>query len=110
MTTLGMDYTFSIGNGLYLMSETALVHFGKTYKRLQHDSVLSAVMLDYPLSIFDTITLLNQYEWQENVLIHSIVFRRTYDYLSFQLMLNYDFKTNTYESIKYVQFTVNYDL
>jgi hypothetical protein len=109
MATFGLDYTFSWGNGLYVLTENAFIVFGKT-DSWRNDAVLSALMLDYPLSMLDKISLFNQYEWKEKVSVHTLIFRRTYDHLSFQINLTHDFGSNKTDSIKYTQITVNYDI
>jgi hypothetical protein len=110
MSTIGLDYTFGWGNGLYMLNENAVIHSGETTNSLRNDAVLSALMLDYPLSMLDKITLLNQYEWKENVSVHTLIFRRTYDHLSFQINLTHDFGSDKTNSAKYAQITVNYDI
>ncbi len=89
--TFGVDYTFGIGNGLYTMLETNLSHSSTgDYKKLYNDGVHSALLLDYPLGLLDTISLLNLVDHKNSKSLHTLILRRSYDYLSLELGFTHD--------------------
>ncbi|MDZ4122353.1 MAG: hypothetical protein U1C33_08010, partial [Candidatus Cloacimonadaceae bacterium] len=85
-TTLGVDYTFDWGNGIYVLCENMLSHRGSgSLASLHARDALAALMVDYPLGLLDKLSLLNIYDYKAGKSLHTIMVRRTYDYLSFQL-------------------------
>jgi len=106
--TVGLDYTFGIGNGLYVMSEYNMGYGGNGEWKRQNSSL--AVMLDYPLSILDKVTLLTQYDLQHENWVQSLLWRRTYDRLSIQIGVNYSSGgEGPIPAHRLVQLTLNYD-
>jgi hypothetical protein len=90
-STLGLDYTFGLGNGLYAVLETNLSYSSpEDLDNLRNQSTLSALMLDYPLGLLDNIALLSIYDYKCQKSLHSLVFRRIYDHLSFEASLTHD--------------------
>jgi len=75
----GLDYTFDIGNGFYLLGE----HFNLT--RTQEafssgdDINFSAILLRYPLGLLDEITGIFYYDWENEELYRLLSWQRTYD-------------------------------
>lgn len=76
---IGLDYTFDIGNGLYLLGE----HF--RLERVQKafgpgDPVdFSALLVRYPLSIQDDIAGIFYYDWDNGDFYRFLNWQRTYD-------------------------------
>jgi hypothetical protein len=76
---LGLDYTFDIGNGLYVLGE----HFNLA--RTQNafgtglTSDFSAFLIRYPLGLLDDITGIFYYDWENNDFYRFISWQRTYD-------------------------------
>jgi hypothetical protein len=61
LTTYGVDYTFDWGNGLHLLSELLVAHSGFDFAGSSDNvsqSHYTAFMADYPLTIFDSLSLL----------------------------------------------------
>lgn len=84
--TLGMDYTVSIGNGLYLMSETNMNHMGYAgWEAMEPQTVTSALAMTYPLGILDSVIFTILREWKNDHGRYDMLFRRTYDHLGFEI-------------------------
>lgn len=89
--TVGLDYTFPLGNGLAITAENLLGHgAAKGCNRLRNTRHSLAVLINYPLSLLDSIILLELHSFSENTDNLAIVWRRAYDYLSWELGLNLD--------------------
>jgi hypothetical protein len=63
LSTLGMDYTFGIGNGLSLISESMLLSSGNEWMEIQNTNWISTLMLTYPLTMFDNLSLIAYHVW-----------------------------------------------
>jgi hypothetical protein len=76
---VGLDYTFGIGNGLYLLGE----HFNlaRTRKAFQSgdDTNFSAILLRYPLGLLDELTGIFYYDWENEEWYRFFSWQRTYD-------------------------------
>lgn len=85
MLTLGLDYTFGIGNGLYAVAEHMLNRY--TEELIGYDDItdqdiqISAVMLNYPLTFFDNLMLIGFYSWETKDFYQYLGWQRTYDSL-----------------------------
>jgi len=77
--SLGLDYTFGVGNGLYLMGE----HFNLTRAQEAfgsgNDANYSAVLARYPLGLLDEITGIFYYDWENAGIYRFLSWQRTYD-------------------------------
>lgn len=85
--TLGADYTFGIGSGLYMVCEHM---FSRRYERFfENDDLMqaSALMFNYPLGLFDNIALIGFYAWETDDLYKYLSWQRTYDNLIINLGL-----------------------
>jgi len=87
MLTLGLDYTFGIGNGLYVLGEYMINQLSNEFNESDRDAQLSAVMLNYPLGIFDNLALMAFYSWESDDMIQYISWQRTYDKIVLNLAL-----------------------
>jgi hypothetical protein len=84
---LGMDYTFSVGNGLNLITE---------YFRYSNKTVLAgkglkgnfnALSVNYPFGLLNNISAVVYYNWEQQDWYRFINLQRKYDYLSLYLMV-----------------------
>lgn len=87
MLTLGADYTFGLGNGLYILGEHMLNRFGNKIGNDQQDAQLSAILASYPLGLFDTLSGMVFYSWEINDWIQYISWQRSYDHIVLNLSL-----------------------
>lgn len=89
--TLGMDYTFGWGSGLYAMLETNVIHSSNTELTNLHPKyITNALMLNYPMGLLDALSILSMYEHKSDRSVHSLIWRRNYDYLSIEASITHD--------------------
>lgn len=116
--TLGGDYTFGLGNGLYALAELSLL-----WKQQNHGLAegklpgftsdwRGALMLNYPLGLLDSLVLLGTYNnGSAGRYNASLSWRRTYDKLSWDLSLAYDSANPLSQaSAAALSLTINYDI
>jgi hypothetical protein len=84
--TVGLDYTFDLGNGLYVLGE----HFNlaTTQEAFGQGNGIdfSAVLFRYPLGLLDDITGIIYYDWENNDWYRFISWQRTYDKWRFNII------------------------
>lgn len=81
MATVGIDYTFGIGNGLYLVLEHMLTGASKEPFGWDEDAQVSAYMLSYPIGIFDSVSAIGFYNWELEEYSQHLSWQRAYDNL-----------------------------
>jgi len=83
---VGLDYTFGLGNGLNIIGE----HFVMTASQRAWSSgetvKFSALALNYPLGLLDTLTGIIYYDWKNKDNYSFFRWQRTYDQWSFHVM------------------------
>jgi hypothetical protein len=83
---IGLDYTFSVGNGLYILGE----HFNwartKEAFGSGNDINFSAMLIRYPLGLLDEITGILYYDWENKEFYRFISWQRTYDKWRFNII------------------------
>lgn len=77
--TLGGDYTFGIGNGLYVLAEHLFVSASDELFKNRLDGNTSALMVSYPVGIFDSFQAVSYYSWNAEKLFQYYNWQRTYD-------------------------------
>jgi len=91
MLTLGLDYTFGIGNGLYVVAEHMINRY--TNELIGYDDItdqdiqMSAIMLNYPLTFFDNLMLIEFYSWETKDFYQYLGWQRIYDNIVVNLAL-----------------------
>jgi len=85
--TIGADYTFGLGNGLYLAGEHLIFDLSSDLSTRQAGAEFSALMGSYNVSLWDMVMGLFYYSWETQELFNFITWRRTYDNFSFNLSL-----------------------
>lgn len=87
LSTIGMDYTFGIGNGLY----TVVEHFSTVLSNdafgWDDDVHLSAFSLSYPVGLFDNLRVIGYYFWEQEESSQYLSWQRTYDNLVINVSL-----------------------
>jgi hypothetical protein len=117
--TIGADYTFGIGNGLYIMGE-AYYYWDLSYHficKSEYDysnQYSGAIVLKYPLGLLDTIQIVSDvsnstFRWNHPSIMLS--WRRVYDKLSWDVALKWvkDGIHITNDREYQAKLTVNYD-
>ncbi|MFO7732630.1 MAG: hypothetical protein R6X21_03165 [Candidatus Aminicenantes bacterium] len=85
--TVGMDYTFGLGNGLTALAEH--FHLESSARAFTSGESLSysALLLRYPLALLDELNGIFYYDWKNRNAYSFISWKRTYDALSLNVML-----------------------
>lgn len=83
----GIDYTFGLGNGLNLLTECLWAGAADKPFETKQGTWLSAMHLNYPVSLFDNIGAIVYYDWMNHDWYRFIQWQRTYDSISFYLMV-----------------------
>jgi hypothetical protein len=89
MISLGMDYTFDLGNGLYMRVEHMAAVISEDLFGWDEDEHVSAFSLSYPVGTIDTLTAIGYYLWEQKEYGQYIRWQRTYDHLELSLGLFY---------------------
>jgi hypothetical protein len=70
LLTLGVDYTFSLGNGLHVVNENLIASLFDTKASLQQSLVFSGISLSYPLSLLDQVQTMSSVTGSRNTVTH----------------------------------------
>jgi len=93
LTTLGLDYVFSLGNGVAITLENMVLADSKQrISSLIYQELVSALLISYPIGLLDNIQILGSYAQESEEYLGSINWRRTYDYFAFDFSMS-DSKT-----------------
>jgi len=87
MATLGLDYTFGIGNGLYVLAEHQVTLQSAAAFGFDEETHLSAFSVSYPLGLFDTLTAYSYYAWEPQAYSQHVSWQRSYDNLVINVSL-----------------------
>jgi len=88
--TLGMDYTFGLGNGLNVIGEFMFVQFSEEWIDDSKPTQLVAIMMAYPITLFDRISLVSTYNIVPNQGSFFINYEHQFKVFSGYLMLFYN--------------------
>lgn len=99
MSTLGIDYTFGIGNGLNVIAEYMPIRYSPNNYFVDPEEQLFALSFSYPLNIMDQLLYMCYYSETRDKLFHYLRYQRTYDKYSINFALFY------YPEIGYDVFT-----
>jgi hypothetical protein len=83
--TIGIDYTFDVGNGFNVLTEYFALENTKDVFKSGEGIAFSALSMNYPLNLLDTALGILYYDWKEKELYRFISFQRNYDNWSFFL-------------------------
>ncbi len=83
--TLGADYTLEIGNGLYILAEHLFISAADKLFKNRLNGNTSALMVSYPVGIFDSFQAVTYYSWNAEKLFQYYNWQRTFD----SFMLNF---------------------
>jgi hypothetical protein len=89
--TLGVDYTWSVGNGIYTLGEAQLwAETGSPVRSLNRKYVTYAFTANYPLNILDSFLYYGIMRDDGAVSSQNFIWRRKYDRLSWDLAVFWD--------------------
>ncbi|MCF7796734.1 MAG: hypothetical protein K9N11_05880 [Lentisphaeria bacterium] len=100
LVTLGGDYTFGIGNGLYAVTEYQNIH----NSALDQPSQTFAAQLNYPIGFMDQLFLLTLYNDNLHFSGYYAGWQRQYDRLSWQILAGYMDKELTWQASSSIAF------
>jgi len=83
---VGMDYTFGIGNGLNVMGEHIWFHSSEEFFSSGENLSFTALLLRYPVGLFDSLTGIFYYDWKNNALYNFINWGMVWDKISLYLI------------------------
>ncbi len=83
---VGIDYTFGIGNGLYIVYEQILASYNEKTFSFDNTSSFSLLSLSYPVGIFDNLSGIVYYDWENNKSYNFISWQHSYNNLSLYCM------------------------
>lgn len=84
--TIGIDYTFEIGNGLNLLTEYFVLENMDDILKSGDGIQFSTISANYPLSVIDKISGIVYYDWDNKVFYRLVTMQRNYDNWSFYLL------------------------
>lgn len=79
MLTVGADYTFALGNGPHLLFEQFVRDEAQHAFGSGKGGWLSALSIDYPLSVLDKVAAIVYYDWDRNEWSRLLQWQRSYD-------------------------------
>jgi hypothetical protein len=82
----GIDYTFAIGNGLYLAYEQLLATYDERPFSFSNRTLFSLMTVSYPLGIFDKLSTIMYYNWTERNIYSFLNWQRQFDKIVFHVM------------------------
>jgi hypothetical protein len=82
----GTDYTFNLGNGLYVIYEQLLASNDEKPFNFQNTTSLSLVSLSYPIGPFDNISGITYYDWKNRNIYTFINWQKQFNKITFYLM------------------------
>jgi hypothetical protein len=85
--TVGVDYTFGLGNGLTALAEHFRLDSSAEAFSGGDAQNFSALFLRYPLGVLDELTGIVYYDWKRGDFSRFVTWKRTYDSLAFNVIL-----------------------
>jgi hypothetical protein len=82
----GMDYTFSLGNGLNLTTEYFRYSNNSGNEETAINNNYSVLAISYPLNLINNLTLMVYYNWNSKEWYRFVNCQLKYDYFSFHFM------------------------
>jgi hypothetical protein len=86
LLNIGVDYTFGIGSGLYIIFEQLLVSSDEKAFSFDNPTTFSLMSLSYPLGLFSNIQGIIYYDWDNSNLYNFINVQRDFRHFSLYLM------------------------
>lgn len=86
LLTLGVDYTFGLGVGLYTVVEHMMMATGEEAFQFDNSINMTAMQMSYPIGMFDNIGTIIYYDWMNDDVYTFVNWFRQYDKMTFYLM------------------------
>lgn len=95
MITTGFDYTFGIGNGLYVVAEHLIAANDENAFEFKQPIHFTASSLNYPVGLFDNVNLIFYYDWANKSVYNFINWQRQFNKFDLHLMAYWNPKNST---------------
>jgi hypothetical protein len=105
--TLGLDYTFKIGQGLHVMAENMFINTSESLFSSDNKLSLTGISMTLPLSIITKASMIIFYDWKNNGWYNFANLSFTFDKFAINLIgfnnprsfaiFNYDNRSNMFE-------------
>ncbi len=82
----GLDYTFGVGNGIYVIFEQLLASYDEKPFAFENTTTFSLLSLSYPLGLFSNIQGIIYFDWENTSLYNFINLQRDFRHFSLYLM------------------------
>jgi hypothetical protein len=82
----GIDYTFGLGNGLYIASELLMASHDRTPFAFDATSYFSVLTANYGIGMFDKISTILYYDWKGGNIYSFINWQRQFDNIMLHAM------------------------
>lgn len=82
----GADYTFNLGNGLYVVVEQLVAANDKRAFSFQNTNSFSLFSVSYPIGLFDNISGIVYYDWKNRKSYNFLNWQKQFNNLTFYLM------------------------
>ncbi len=92
--TLGTDYTFNVGSGLFVTLEHMLIAFDEKAFEFSSTTNFTGLSINYPIGMFDNISAIFYYDWNNNEVYNFINWFRQFDRTTFYIMAYWNPKNN----------------
>jgi hypothetical protein len=86
MASIGIDYTFGIGNGLNFIFEQLLFAYNEKPFQMNNPFVFSTLSLNYPVSLNDNLSAMVYYDWVNNGLYNIATWNHQFNNLTLYCM------------------------
>jgi hypothetical protein len=83
---LGTDYTFEVGNGLYFIFEQLLASYDRSPFAFQNTTSLSLMSLSYPVSLFDNLSGIVYFDWNNREVYNFLNWQKQFDNITLYFM------------------------
>ena len=91
--TLGVDYTFAIGNGLNVTLENMTSTFDQKAFAFENNSNVTATSISYPLGLFNNISTMVYYSWKAEYISLFINYEHQFQKFTGYIMAYYNPKS-----------------
>ena len=82
----GIDYTFSLGNGLYMAFEQLLAAYDEKPFAFSNNIIYSLIMVNYPIGLFDRLSAIIYYNWSGETVYSFINWQKQFDKIILYVM------------------------
>jgi hypothetical protein len=82
----GIDYTFGIGNGVYVAYEHLLFSYDEKPFDFENMNSFSLFTASYPINLFDKISAIVYYNWTENKIYNYFTWQKQFDKILLYIM------------------------